>query len=124
MFCGGEINAHSPVVQKTAAFRFWKAAVFEVGMRACLNECVELAQNLRFWLATDELADGLASFEEEQRGDSGDSKLGRECLCLIDVHFADLGFAGALVSDLVYDGRKLDARTAPRCPEVHQHGDG
>ena len=112
-----------PTEQKTAASRSRKAAVFEIWMRCFLSECVEFAQNLGFWLATDELANGLASFEKEERRDSGDTKLGRECLCLIDVHFADFGFASALVSNLVYDGRKLDARATPGCPKIHQYGD-
>ena len=85
-----------------------------------LTEGRELAQDFRFRLATDELASGLSSFEKEQTRDAVDTELAGEPGILIHIHLGHLRFADSLVRDFINHGRQLDARTTPRCPEVHE----
>ena len=79
----------------------------------------------------DFLADGadnlflhLAVFEEKQGRNPADAEFGRCGAVGVDIEFADFDAAFVLLCNGFDGWRQCPARSAPRCPEIDQYGDG
>ena len=83
-----------------------------------LEECA----NLRQRLGADEFIDDAAAAKQLHRRNAADLELLREVLVLVGVHLDDFDLAGVFVGKLFEHGSERAARTAPRRPEVDQHG--
>ena len=77
-----------------------------------------------FGLSTDELSNGFATFEDNERGNAHHVELTWGFRVLIYVYFYNLHLAFIFRSQLVYDRPHHLARSAPRSPKVHKHRDG
>src|SRR4051812_49921241 len=78
----------------------------------------ELLQQLALALGTDEPADGLAMFEDDERGDAHHFEAAGGVGVVVDVELGDAHLAGLLGRDLLEDRGDHLARTAPLGPEV------
>ncbi len=79
------------------------------------DECV-------FLLDADEVADFLSIFEKDQRWDGTHAELRGQCGAFINVHFGNDYFVADFGSDFLENWGLHFARTAPRSPEINQHG--
>jgi hypothetical protein len=66
--------------------------------------------------------DGLAAFEDQERGDRFDAVLEGGLLIIVNVYFADLDGTCVLRGQLVDHRCDLAAGAAPGRPKIHEHG--
>src|SRR5712691_1192200 len=82
----------------------------------------ELLHQLRLWEVTDD-AIGLAAVLEQDHGrDGADAKTPGGDRIGVDVKLRDAELLALLVRDVLEDRSDHPARTAPRRPEIDEHG--
>jgi hypothetical protein len=67
----------------------------------------------------DALIVDLATFEDDEGGDAGDSVLSSEIAIGVDIDFENLGFSDVLLGKLLNVGADCFARTTPGSPEIY-----
>src|ERR1700704_804576 len=82
----------------------------------------QLLHQLRLWGESDDTI-GLAAVLEQDHGrDRADAEAARSDRIGVDVELGDADLVTLLARDLLEDRRDHAARTAPRRPEIDEHG--
>src|SRR5262245_58427875 len=90
------------------------------GLAGRRQDGVETLLEGRLRPEADDLADRLATLDDEERRDAADPVLHRRLGVVVCVELAELDLARVLVCELLNDRRNHSARTAPGRPEVDQ----
>jgi hypothetical protein len=80
---------------------------------------VECFLQSSFGSNTHETLNGLAPFEEQQGGDTGDTKALCNAWVIVNIHFADTD-SRILAGQFIDHGSDLTAGSAPGCPKINE----